>query len=100
MKQGIFNNKNSAQIIRLFSKLNNQELPYYAILPAIYENSNENFPVVYLLHGLFGQFDNWITHTDLIVYAQKIPFIIICAEGRDSWYTDNPELENHFLKVI
>ncbi len=98
MKKGNQTDQNSAQIVRLFSRLNDKELPYYAILPALYENSNENFPVLYLLHGLFGRFDNWITNTNLIDYAQKFSFIIICAEGGDGWYTDSPEIENHFYE--
>lgn len=98
MEKVILNNQNSAQIVRLFSRLNDEELPYYAILPAGYENSNEKFPVLYLLHGLFGQFDNWIINTNLIDYARKFPFIIICAEGGNGWYTDSPEIENHFFE--
>lgn len=98
MKPGNPTNQISAQIVRLFSKLNARELPYYAILPSAYASSNEHFPVLYLLHGLFGHFDNWITNTNLIDYAQNFPFIIICAEGGDNWYTDNPEIENHFFE--
>lgn len=98
MKQGNQTDQHSAQIIRLFSKLNNKELPYYAILPSAYENSNDSFPVLYLLHGLFGRFDNWVINTNLISYAQKNSFIIICAEGGDSWYTDSPKIENHFFE--
>ncbi len=98
MKKGNQADQSSAQIVRLFSRLNNKELPYYAILPAFYGNSSENFPVLYLLHGLFGRFDNWITNTRLIEYAQNFPFVIICAEGGDEWYTDSPESENHFFE--
>lgn len=98
MKQGNQSRQNSAEVVRFFSKLNAKELPYYAILPYGYKNSNESFPVLYLLHGLFGQFDNWITNTNLINYAQNFPFIIVCAEGGDSWYTDSLEIENHFFE--
>lgn len=98
MKQGNQTIQNQTQIVSLFSKLNGKELPYYAILPAGYENATENFPVLYLLHGLFGRFDNWITNTELINYAADCPFIIICAEGGDNWYSDNLEIENHFFE--
>jgi S-formylglutathione hydrolase FrmB len=61
-------------------------------------SSGENFGVLYLLHGLFGRFDNWITNTDLVNHAESFPFIIICAEGGDGWYTDSAEIENHFFE--
>ena len=83
------------KIVPFFSRLNDRELPYCAILPAGYENSSQKFPVLYLLHGLFGRFDNWTTNTNLTAYAEKFSFIIVCAEGGDAWWTDNAEIENH-----
>ncbi|MDQ6787467.1 MAG: esterase family protein [Acidobacteriota bacterium] len=89
----------STKIVNFFSRLNNRELPYCAILPANYEDRpDEKFPVLYLLHGLFGRFDNWLTNTDLIEYAGQFSFIIICAEGGDSWYTDSTEIKNHLFE--
>lgn len=90
--------KVSTKIVPFFSRLNDRELPYCAILPEYYENSNEKFAVLYLLHGLFGRFNNWITNTKLTTYAEDFPFIIICAEGGDSWYVDNSEVKNHFFE--
>lgn len=86
----------STKFVKFFSRLNNRELPYCAILPTNYEDKpDEKFSVLYLLHGLFGRFDNWLTNTDLIEYAEQFSFIIICAEGGDSWYTDSVEIKNH-----
>jgi S-formylglutathione hydrolase FrmB len=91
-------NQVSTEVVHLLSRLNGTELPYLAILPAGYRDSKDSFGVLYLLHGLFGRFDNWTTNTDLLRYAGKFPFIIICAEAGDSWYVDNPEIENHFYE--
>ena len=74
-------NQISTRIVRLYSRLNCRELPYYAILPANYESLDEICGVLYLLHGLFGRFDNWVTNTNLIDYTRNFPFIIICDEG-------------------
>lgn len=82
----------------MFSKLNDRAMHYYAVLPVDYTDSKEKYGVLYLLHGLFGRFDNWINNTDLIDYAKDYKFIIICAEGGDNWYTDNLEIENHFFE--
>lgn len=89
----------STEIVPFFSSLNKRELPYCAILPAGYHNAENNFPVLYLLHGLFGRFDNWLTNTEIINYARAFPFVIICAEGGDNWYMDSAKSENHFYET-
>ncbi len=79
------------QNYKLNSKLTNREMPYRVILPANYNNSNEKtfYPVIYLLHGLTGHFDNWTDRTKLTEYAKKYNYIIVTPEGGDGWYTDS-----------
>ena len=69
-----------------------------AFLPENYFKDKREFPVIYLLHGLFGSFDNWINLTNLADYAKKSQFIIICPEAENSWYVDNLSLKNHFFE--
>jgi S-formylglutathione hydrolase FrmB len=82
---------NGFQNYKLNSKLTNREMPYRVILPANYNNSNEKtfYPVIYLLHGLTGHFDNWTDRTKLAEYAKKYNYIIVTPEGGDGWYTDS-----------
>lgn len=49
-------------------------------------------PVVYLLHGYSGAYDNWIRRVpELQVYAQQHNVIIACPDGGYSgWYFDSP----------
>ncbi|MEP6903317.1 MAG: alpha/beta hydrolase family protein [Actinomycetota bacterium] len=86
------------QILNLNSKLLGQKVPYYAIFPADYGESPTNFGVLYLLHGLFGRFDNWITNTKIVEYAKDFPFLIICPDGGDNWYSDNEKVPNFFYE--
>ena len=81
----------SVQNEKLTSKLMGRDLPYRIILPARYsaENSSERFPVVYLLHGLTGHFDNWTDKTRIARLAESANFIIVTPEGEDGWYTDS-----------
>jgi len=90
--------ESKTEIVRLDSKLLWKEVFYCAILPKGYANSDRKFPVLYLLHGLFGRFDNWITNTKITEYARDFPFLIICPEGGDGWYTDSPNLQKHFYE--
>jgi putative tributyrin esterase len=80
------------QTLRLDSKLMAREMPYRVVFPPGYEakeKAGERYPVVYLLHGLGGHFDNWTDKTKLAEYAARFNFIIVTPEGGDGWYTDS-----------
>lgn len=82
---------------QLDSKLMGRKMPYRVILPERYSvktESGRRFPVVYLLHGLSGHFDNWTGRTGLVEYAAPYDMIIVTPEGEDGWYTDNLTQEN------
>lgn len=74
---------------KLPSKLMAREMPYRVILPIGYDDATKRFPVIYLLHGLTGRFDNWTDRTKLIEYAARHRFIIVTPEGENGWYTDS-----------
>lgn len=85
------------QTLRLSSRLTAREMPYRVILPSDYEAKEkavERYPVVYLLHGLTGHFDNWTDKTGLAGYAAQFNLIIVTPEGADGWYTDSASLPN------
>lgn len=77
------------QTVQFKSELIGKVLPYNALLPPAYFKSNKRYPVLYLLHGLFGHHDDWITRTNLAEYAASYDVIIVTPEGNDSWYVDS-----------
>jgi len=77
------------ETIQFKSDLIGQVLPYNALLPVDYAKSNKRYPVLFLLHGLFGRYDDWTSRTNLAEYAAHYQLIIITPEGHDSWYTDS-----------
>lgn len=81
---------------RLKSSLMGREMPYRIILPAGYSTRGDasRYPVIYLLHGLFGHYDNWTTLTKLNDYAAAYRFIIVTPEGGNGWYTDSSASKN------
>lgn len=95
------NRKLPNEIFILQSKLLGRDIPYAVIFPANYQESGAGFPVLYLLHGLFGRFDNWLTNTKIIEYAAEFPAVIVCAEGGDNWYTDGKHFyESYFFDEL
>ena len=85
-----------AEDFTLDSKLMARQMPYRVILPVNYKNSNEktSYPVVYLLHGLTGHFDNWSERTKIAEYSEKYNYIIVMPEGENGWYTDSATIAN------
>lgn len=77
------------ETIQFKSELIGKVLPYNALLPAGYLESNRRYPVLYLLHGLFGRYDDWVSRTNLAEYAANYDVIIVTPEGHDGWYTDS-----------
>lgn len=81
----------------LESKLMAREMPYNLILPKNYNESASKemrYPVIYLLHGLTGHFNNWAELTKLSDYAENYDYIIVMPEGNDGWYTDSVSVSN------
>ncbi len=98
---------NNVVNLKLDSKLMAREMPYRVILPVNYQNSNEKtfYPVLYLLHGLTGHYDNWADKTKLADYAAKYNYIIVMPEGNNGWYTDsatvpNDKYESYIIKEL
>ncbi|MCD9189577.1 MAG: esterase family protein [Pyrinomonadaceae bacterium] len=86
----IYAQKTSVQNVKLNSKLMAREMPYRVVLPVDYEKAKDKrYPVIYLLHGLTGHFDNWTNNTKLAEYAARYNYIIVTPEGNDGWYTDS-----------
>ncbi|SDG32101.1 alpha/beta hydrolase [Mucilaginibacter gossypii] len=78
--------------------------------PKAYEKSKANFPVLYLLHGGYGHFDDWLLKTpdkslvkDL---ADQYNIIIVMPEGEIfSYYVDSPidpnsKFETYIIKEV
>jgi putative tributyrin esterase len=76
---------------KLASKMMVRDMSYRVVLPSSYDNTNEklSYPVIYLLHGLTGNFANWTDRTKVADYALKHNFIVVTPDGGNGWYTDS-----------
>ncbi len=91
---------------QLKSQLMAREMPYRVILPAKYSSKKfQRFPVIYLLHGLTGNYKNWVDKTDVEQFAADYDFVIVTADGNNGWYTDsftapNDKFESYIVKEL
>lgn len=89
----------------LSSRLMDRKMPYRVVLNSSYDKKDRRFPVVYLLHGLSGHFDNWTERTKIEEYAASHDLIIVTPEGGDGWYTDSSSVpidkfESYIIKEL
>lgn len=61
---------------------------YRILLPASYPSGSQKYPVLYLLHGLYGDYKNWTDKTAITKYAAGANLIIVMPDGNDSWYNN------------
>jgi putative tributyrin esterase len=69
-------------------------MKYRILLPVTYLRTENTYPVLYLLHGWHGDYQNWSTLTKLTDYAQDLSLIIVMPDANDSWYVNaatNPQ---------
>lgn len=81
-----------------YSQSLNKEMRYAITYPESYKNSDENYPVVYLLHGAGGDFSNWHKNVKkpnlLSDLANQYQMLIVTPEvGPFSYYYDSPMLD-------
>lgn len=73
------------------SKAMKQAFKCVVIVPTNKEAEKKRFPVTYLLHGYSGWYSNWIIRMpELMQEADHYQMMIVCPEGKNSWYIDSP----------
>lgn len=65
-----------------------RQVKYRVLVPQGYDASLQRYPVLYLLHGLTGDYRDWTTKTNLAEYSRPLPLIIVMPDGGNSWYTN------------
>lgn len=100
------NAKARVETIQFRSSTVNAVLPYSVVVPSDYDASlNTRYPVLYLLHGLTGHYNDWLSRTNVADYAAEYRLIVVTPEGNDSWYTDSATIptdkyETYVLKEL
>jgi enterochelin esterase-like enzyme len=76
-----------AYVDQFYSPAMGRTMPYAVVLPPNYASTDRRYPVLYLLHGLYGGYGEWLDVgiaeiTDILLREGDIqPFIIVLPEG-------------------
>lgn len=81
--------------LEIVSKSMGRTLKTAVVTPTAYSKSKANYPVVYLLHGAYGHFQDWLKKTPnknlVTALADQYNIIIVLPEGETfSFYLDSP----------
>jgi putative tributyrin esterase len=77
-----------------------REMKYRVLLPNGYDTSPKRYPVLYLLHGLGGNYTDWTMRSNLAEYSRAFPLIIVMPDGENSWYTNTLDGSSKFEDYI
>lgn len=79
---------------RFYSNTLQRDYPYTLYLPDGYHDSGLDYPVIYLLHGSFGNDRDLVTRgalkkiADRMIRQGRIPPAVIVMPGSQSWWVD------------
>ena len=76
--------------IEVMSQAMGRTIKNVVVLPDGYYAADSQYPVLYLLHGATGCYNDWSHKADLHRLADQYDVIIVCPDGQDSWYFDSP----------
>lgn len=62
--------------------------------------SKEKFKTLYLLHGIFGNYTDWVCGTRIQRWAQDHDLAVIMPSGENKFYVDNENSQEYFSQFI
>ena len=63
-------------------------MKYRVLLPEGYDSNMRRYPVLYLLHGLGGDYTDWTKRTNVAEYSRALALIIVMPDGGNQWYVN------------
>jgi len=82
--------------LSMYSKILGQDVKYSVCLPENYFKDSDNYPVVYLLHGLGDDETSWLEYGDISQISDKlvkdgeiVPMIFVIPQGFRTYYVND-----------
>lgn len=76
--------------VEFYSQALQRPARYLIALPPDYNSkTNWHFPVLFLLHGMDGSPEDWLSKGDLAAYLTQHHLIAVLPDGADSYYTNS-----------
>ena len=69
-------------------------------VPGMEQEEDKPFRTLYLLHGVFGGYGDWILNSNIQRYADKYNLAVVMPGGENAFYIDQPKAHNLFGEFI
>lgn len=93
--------------VNFFSKALMRPVTMNVILPAdkVFfeeetEADNKPFKTLYLLHGVMGNYTDWVTGTCIKRWAEEKNLAVVMPSGANMFYMDHPNLNENYSEFI
>ena len=71
----------------LFSDNIGETRKFYVLHPSDYQQ--RSYPILYVLHGAWGRYTNWIEKTKIQDHAHDLPVILVFPDASNSFYVNS-----------
>lgn len=68
--------------------------------PGTLPRGNNPYKTLYLLHGIYGNYTDWINGTRIMRYAEEHDLAVVMPSGDNSFYVDQPKGNNNYGEFI
>ena len=93
--------------INMFSQTLKRTVPLEVVLPSDKvlsygkaQKSSKPYKTLYLLHGLLGNYTDWVSNTNIQRLAEDQNLAVVMPSGENSFYIDQPMPNNNFGEYI
>lgn len=68
--------------------------------PGMPERKAEKFKTMYLLHGVFGNYTDWLSGTGIQRWAEEKDLAVVMPSGDNMFYVDQPGVNNFYGEFV
>ena len=93
--------------VQIYSEAMDKDIPAVVVTPDSYGESENMYPVIYLLHGYSDSYTGWTTKASVVPsLADRHQVIVVMPDGGyNSWYIDSPidpdsQYETHVAEEV
>jgi S-formylglutathione hydrolase FrmB len=93
--------------VNFFSKSLMRTVPMNVILPVdklvfpgMPKREDKPYKTLYLLHGVFGNYTDWISGTNIQRWAEEKDLVVVMPSGDNMFYVDQPKAHNKYGEFI
>lgn len=69
-------------------------------LPGTPEREDKPYQTLYLLHGIFGNYTDWVCSTRIQRYAEENDLVVVMPSGDNSFYVDQADINNFYGEFV